>query len=191
MPTIRGAPCSRDAGQARLRTTLTGRSIALRRRQNGPPTRSEGQASAKATENRRCIRGAGHGLASRSDRRNALVWKSTFLITAQGKPFSAAGFGNWFRDVCNQAGLPKRCTSHGLRKAAATYLADRGATTTQLMAWFGWKTASEAECYTRGADRKRNAAAAGALVSRTGIGKPEIQFAKKKRKILKTQETKS
>jgi integrase len=103
----------------------------------------------------------------------------TFLITAQGKPFSAAGFGNWFRDVCNQAGLPKRCTSQGLRKAAATYLADRGATTTQLMAWFGWKTASEAECYTRGADRKRNAAAAGALVSRTGIGKPEIQFAKR------------
>jgi integrase len=109
----------------------------------------------------------------------------TFLITAQGKPFSAAGFGNWFRDVCNQAGLPKRCTSQGLRKAAATYLADRGATTTQLMAWFGWKTASEAECYTRGADRKRNAAAAGALVSRTGIGKPEIQFAKTASKSLK------
>ena len=55
----------------------------------------------------------------------------TFLATAQGKPFSAAGFGNWFREVCNEAGLPMRCTSHGLRKAAATYLADRGVTTTQ------------------------------------------------------------
>ena len=63
----------------------------------------------------------------------------TFLVTAQGKSFSAAGFGNWFREICNEAGLPKRCTSHGLRKAAATRLADRGATTTQLMAWFGWK----------------------------------------------------
>jgi integrase len=114
-----------------------------------------------------------------------------FMVTAQGKPFKAAGFGNWFRKVCNEAGLPKRWTSHGLRKAAATYLADRGATTTQLMAWFGWKTASEAERYTRGADRKRNAAAAGALVSRTGIGKPDIQFAKKPRKILKTKRTKS
>jgi integrase len=61
----------------------------------------------------------------------------TFLVTAQGKPFSAAGFGNRFREVCDQAELPKRCTSHGLRKAAAIYLADRGATTTQLMAWFG------------------------------------------------------
>ncbi|MBX9822007.1 MAG: tyrosine-type recombinase/integrase [Afipia birgiae] len=111
----------------------------------------------------------------------------TFLVTVRGEPFTAAGFGNWFREVCNQAGLPKRCTSHGLRKAAATYLADRGATTTQLMAWFGWKTASEAERYTRGADRKRNAAAAGALVSGTGIGKPENQFAKKPRKTLKTK----
>jgi integrase len=110
-----------------------------------------------------------------------------FLMTMHGKPFTAAGFGNWFREMCNEAGLPKRCTSHGLRKAAATYLADRGATTTQLMAWFGWKTASEAERYTRGADRKRNAAAAGELVAGTGIGKPEIQFAKKASKSLKTK----
>ena len=85
----------------------------------------------------------------------------TFLVTAQGKPFSAAGFGNWFREICDAAGLPKRCTSHGLRKAAATRLADRGATTTELKAWFGWKTDSEAERYTRNADRKSAAARAG------------------------------
>jgi len=97
----------------------------------------------------------------------------TFLVTAQGKPFSAAGFGNWFREVCDEAGLPKRCTSHGLRKAAATRLADRGATTTQLMAWFGWKTASEAERYTRNADRKHAAAAAGKLISGTESGSPK------------------
>jgi integrase len=98
----------------------------------------------------------------------------TFLVTAQGKPFSAAGFGNWFREVCNEAGLPKRCTSHGLRKAAATRLADRGATTTELKAWFGWKTDSEAERYTRNADRKSAAARAGQkLISGTGIGSPD------------------
>ena len=102
-----------------------------------------------------------------------------FLVTSYGKQFTAAGFGNWFREVCNEAGLPKRCTSHGLRKAAATRLADRGATTTELMAWFGWKTASEAERYTRSADRKHAAANAGKkLISGTGIGKSEIQFAK-------------
>jgi imidazolonepropionase-like amidohydrolase len=27
----------------------------------------------------------------------------TFLTTEQGKPFTAAGFGNWFRQVCNDA----------------------------------------------------------------------------------------
>jgi hypothetical protein len=30
----------------------------------------------------------------------------TFLVTARGNPFSAAGFGNWFRDRCHEAGLP-------------------------------------------------------------------------------------
>jgi hypothetical protein len=29
----------------------------------------------------------------------------TFLVTAAGKPFSPAGFTNWFRDVCNEAGV--------------------------------------------------------------------------------------
>jgi hypothetical protein len=37
------------------------------------------------------------------------------------------------------------------------------------MAWFGWKTASEAERYTRGADRKRNVPLPARLVSRTAI----------------------
>ncbi len=99
----------------------------------------------------------------------------TFLITMHGKPFTAAGFGNWFREVCNEAELPKRCTSHGLRKAAATRAADRGATTTQLMAWFGWKTASEAERYTRNADRKHASATLGKLMSGTENGSPQIQ----------------
>jgi hypothetical protein len=59
------------------------------------------------------------------------------------------------------------------------------------MAWFGWKTASEAERYTRNADRKHAAAAAGKLISRTGIGKPEIQFAKTARKSLKSRKAKT
>jgi site-specific recombinase XerD len=69
----------------------------------------------------------------------------TFLVTAQGTPFAAAGFGNWSRDVCRAAKLPERCTSHGLCKAAATYLAEQGATDHQLMAWFGWSSISQAQ----------------------------------------------
>jgi hypothetical protein len=41
----------------------------------------------------------------------------TFLTTAYGKPFSALGFGNRFREWCNKAGV-KHCSAHGLRKLA-------------------------------------------------------------------------
>jgi integrase len=77
-------------------------------------------------------------------------------MNERGKP---AGFGNWFRDRCDEAGLPQ-CAAHGLRKAAATILAERGATDCQLMAVFGWESAKEATKYTKAANRKRLAAAA-------------------------------
>jgi len=80
----------------------------------------------------------------------------TFLVTAYGKPFTAAGFGNWFRDRCNEAGLP-HCTAHGLRKAGATLAAENGATVNQLMAIFDWDTPAQAKIYTDAADRKRMA----------------------------------
>jgi site-specific recombinase XerD len=96
----------------------------------------------------------------------------TFLVTAQGKPFTAAGFGNHFRDLCKAARLPSRCTSHGLRKAAATYLAELGATDHQLMAWFGWTSISQAQVYTKAANRKLMAKRAAKLISGTGIGSP-------------------
>ena len=40
----------------------------------------------------------------------------TFLVTEYGEPFSAAGFGAWFRARCDEANLPQ-CSAHGLRKA--------------------------------------------------------------------------
>jgi integrase len=88
----------------------------------------------------------------------------TFLETAQGKPFTAAGFGNWFRDRCDKAGLPQ-CSAHGLKKAGATLAAENGATASQLMAMFDWSTISQAEVYTRAADRKRMAGEAMGLIN--------------------------
>lgn len=96
----------------------------------------------------------------------------TYLLTSYGKPFTAAGFGNWFREACDDAKMPKRCTSHGLRKAAATYFAERGATDHQLMAWFGWTSISQAQVYTKAANRKLMAAAAAKLITGTGVGSP-------------------
>ena len=88
----------------------------------------------------------------------------TFLETGQGKPFTAAGFGNWFRDRCDDAGL-SLCSAHGLKKAGATLAAENGATASQLMAMFDWSTISQAEVYTRAADRKRMAGDAMALIN--------------------------
>src|SRR6185437_7287307 len=68
------------------------------------------------------------------------------------RPFSAAGFGNKFRDWCNQANLP-HCSAHGLRKATAARLAERGATAHEIMAITGHKSLEEVERYTRAARR--------------------------------------
>jgi integrase len=57
----------------------------------------------------------------------------TFLTTEYGRAVSPAGFGNKFRQWCNEAGLP-HCSAHGLRKAAAVRLAERGATAHEIMA---------------------------------------------------------
>ena len=85
----------------------------------------------------------------------------TYLVTDQHRPrpFGDAGFGNKFREWCNQAGL-RHCSAHGLRKAGATIAANNGATAHQLMAIFGWRTLKMAEQYTRAADQQRLANAA-------------------------------
>ncbi len=82
-----------------------------------------------------------------------------YITTAFGKPYTAPGFGNWFRRRCDEADLP-HCTAHGLRKAGATIAADNGATEHQLMAMFGWDSPKQAALYTRKANRKRLAAEA-------------------------------
>ncbi len=75
-----------------------------------------------------------------------------YLVTQFGKPFTAPGFGNKFREWCNDAGL-KHCSAHGCRKAGAKIAAENGATAHQLMAIFGWETLRQAEVYTRNANR--------------------------------------
>ena len=78
----------------------------------------------------------------------------TFLIPEHGAPFTSAGFGNWFRDRCNEAGL-KHCSFHGLRKAAATRLANAGCSTDQVKAITGHRSLAEVARYTKAADQKR------------------------------------
>lgn len=76
-----------------------------------------------------------------------------FLTTKIGKPFTVAGFGNWFRDKCDEAGL-HNCAAHGLRKAIARRAADLGATQQQLKAVGGWAGDKEVSQYTATANQK-------------------------------------
>jgi len=78
----------------------------------------------------------------------------TFLVTKHGKPFSVAGFGNWFRERGYEAGLPQ-CSSHGLRKLAATRLAQAGCSEREIMAVTGHKSVSEVSRYTKAVDESR------------------------------------
>lgn len=77
----------------------------------------------------------------------------TFLVTEAGAPFTAGGFGNWFHQAVAKAGLPAGLSAHGLRKAAARRLAERGCTTKEIMAVGGWKTEKEVRRYTEAADQ--------------------------------------
>jgi integrase len=83
----------------------------------------------------------------------------TFLATEYGKPFSVAGFGNKFREWCDQAGLHD-CSAHGLRKATAARLAEGGATPHEIMSITGHKSLKEVERYAN-AGRKPHLADAG------------------------------
>jgi integrase len=82
--------------------------------------------------------------------------KKAFLETEFHKPFTAAGFGLWFRDRCDEASLPQ-CSAHGLRKIGAVICSEGGATVQQLMAIFGWETAQQAMEYVKKASQKKMA----------------------------------
>ena len=65
------------------------------------------------------------------------------------------GFSGFMRDAIRAAGLPLSCQPHGLRKTLGRSLADAGATAHDIMAALGHTTLTEAERYTREADRRR------------------------------------
>jgi integrase len=83
----------------------------------------------------------------------------TFLVTEFDKPFTPNGFGGYFRRRCNEAGLP-HCSAHGLRKVAATRLANHGATEHQIMSVTGHTTSKEVARYTKAANQKKLAKSA-------------------------------
>lgn len=92
-----------------------------------------------------------------------------YLQTEFGRPFSLAGFGNWFRDRCNEAGL-RNNSAHGLRKAAARRMAEAGKSTHEIMSITGHRSLGEVERYTRAASQERLAKTAATGLKREQEG---------------------
>ncbi|AKK19756.1 tyrosine-type recombinase/integrase [Candidatus Liberibacter africanus] len=79
--------------------------------------------------------------------------KDTFFVNEAKEKMDAQQFSRWFIGRTKKAGIEK--SAHGVRKLSATISAEAGATMHELMATYGWKSMSQAETYTKGADRKR------------------------------------
>ncbi len=111
-----------------------------------------------------------------------------YLVTpVHGRPFkSGAAFGNWFANVCTEAGVDGRV--HGLRKTLATILAEAGNSNSELKARFGWKSDAMANLYTRSAN-KRQLAITGAKKLNENILTPHLNSVrgKPKKKIEPNQ----
>jgi integrase len=84
----------------------------------------------------------------------------TFLVTKRDRPYSGNDFSEQFRVWCDDAGLPKRCTFHGLRKFGCVLFAERGCGAPEIASWSGHMTLKEVERYIRAANQKRLARSA-------------------------------
>lgn len=77
-------------------------------------------------------------------------------MTSFGKPYTPADFGNWIREICDEA----ECfdiSAHGGRKATARRLAEIGCSASQIASITGHASIAEVQRYTKAADRKRMA----------------------------------
>jgi integrase len=79
----------------------------------------------------------------------------TLIGKENGAPLTRAGLSELMREAIKEAGLPAKCVSHGLRKAALRRLAEAGKTEKQIAAVSGHKTLREIERYTAAADQRR------------------------------------
>lgn len=82
-----------------------------------------------------------------------------FIVTEWGKPFSVKGFGGWFREQCDAAGLPQ-CTAHGLRKATLRRMAELEETNASMKSVSGHSKDDEVSRYIESANQKKLADAA-------------------------------
>ena len=93
----------------------------------------------------------------------------SILETTKGRPWVKESYGNEFLEWSKAAGVFEMDTgrtknSHGIRKLAATRVAEAGASELELMALFGWTDPKMARVYTKSANAKKLSLQAAARV---------------------------
>jgi len=81
------------------------------------------------------------------------------LTTKTGRPWTASNFKHAFGRICKRLGI-KGYVFHGLRKSAASRLAEAGCSTEQIKAMTGHESDHMAAYYAKGAEQKKLAKAA-------------------------------
>lgn len=77
------------------------------------------------------------------------------VLTSYDKPASRKGYAAMFKRWCRSAGLPDNCTSHGIRKASATAIAENGGSEYEIAAFLGHHGTDSAKDYTRKANQRK------------------------------------
>tara|TARA_R110002074_G_scaffold262994_1_gene435091 strand:+ start:8663 stop:9760 length:1098 start_codon:yes stop_codon:yes gene_type:complete len=98
-----------------------------------------------------------------------------YIVTEYGAPFTRKGFGNWFRDQCDAAGLPQ-CSAHGLRKAMARRLAELNLSHELIKSITGHKTDAEVSRYTADANQQALADTAMARLAEWEMSNPPVRL---------------
>jgi integrase len=87
----------------------------------------------------------------------------TYIVADNAKPYTVKRLGEKVREWCDEAGLP-HCSSHGLRKACASRLAELGASEKLIQSITGHTTSQEVQRYTKAANQKAMAGEAEKLM---------------------------
>jgi integrase len=112
----------------------------------------------------------------------------TLLVTKTGRSYSANKFSDQFRSWCDAAGLPPRCSFHGLRKSACTRLAEAGCTVHEIAAVSGHRSLKEVTRYTEKADQRRLARAALERIANKSVKPGPGEVSKPLTSLAKTAE---
>ena len=99
-------------------------------------------------------------LRSELERWKANRSATVILTTARGLPWSGTHLSTCFAQAVRDAGLPSGLNVHGLRKLAATSLAEAGCSALEIAAITGHRSLSMVALYTASADQRRLASAA-------------------------------